>query len=116
MLKELVCQLFSDQCHLESLQLDISNELKNHDIHRCFASNSIAYDRPSPCVTLRRLYIRIDRAYFFESLIERVPNLEELSVECHSSLEFKALQELNVEILRKSNDNWLHKVKEILLR
>ncbi len=81
MIRQLLYQLFSGQCNLKSLQLDISNDFKNGVIHRCFASNSydssnsIGYEHRSSCVTLRRLHIRINQAYFFENMIERVTNL-----------------------------------------
>jgi hypothetical protein len=79
-------------------------------------SNSIQYEHQSSfCVNLRRLHIRLYRADFIENMIERLPNIEEMSVECLSSLEFNALRELNLQTLTKSNENWLNKVKEITL-
>ncbi len=74
---------------------------------------SIQYEDRSFCITLRCLHIRIIKAYFIENLIECLPNLEEMSVECLSSLEFNALRELNLRTLRESNENWFNKVNEI---
>ncbi|CAF1342729.1 unnamed protein product [Rotaria sordida] len=119
MIKKLLCQLFSGQCHLTSLQLDISNEFRNGYIHRCLtsqsylSSNSIQDELQSYCVTLRRLHIRLNHTCFLENLIEHVPNLEQMSVRFQYSLVFDSLETSNVEKLNQSNENWFNKVPKL---
>jgi len=118
MFKVFLRQLFSGQCHLTSLRLDISNGLTDGDIHRCLtsnfyhSSNFIQYQHPSCCLTLRRLHIQLKYACFLENLLEHVPNLEQMSVQFHSSLIFDLLCRSNVERLEQSNENWFNKVRK----
>jgi hypothetical protein len=118
MLKQLLCQLFSAQCKLKSLQLDISNEFKNGFIHTCLPSNSyhssnfIQYQLQSCCMTLRRLHIRLNQTCFLENLIEYVPNLEEMSVEFDYTMDSYVLKTLNIERLSELNENWFNKVRK----
>ncbi len=112
MIKRLLCQLFSGQCHLTSLRLDISNELTDGEIHRCFTSNFIQYQLPFYCLTLRRLHIRLRYACFLENLLEHVPNIEQMSVQFHLSLKFDLLCRSNIERLEQSNENWFNKVRK----
>ncbi|CAF0874292.1 unnamed protein product [Rotaria sp. Silwood1] len=111
MMKQLLCQLFSGQCKLKSLRLDISNDFINNDIHRCLTSNY--YPSTGRCCALRRLDIRIEYACFLENLIEHVPNLEQLSIEFQFSLKFDSLWKTNFEILEQSNENWLNKIPKL---
>ncbi|CAF1443499.1 unnamed protein product [Rotaria sp. Silwood1] len=75
MINQLICQLFSSQCHLTSLRIDLSHYLIDVDIDECLtsnsyiSSNSVEYQRQSFCLTLRRLYIRIEDSWFLENLI-----------------------------------------------
>jgi hypothetical protein len=115
MVKQFVCQLFSDRCQLKSLHLDISNGFPDRIIHKYLSlnSNNLPYENRSCCMTLRRLYIRLSETQVFESLIEHVPNLEYMSVEFDSSLNSYALSKLHIELLRQSNKNWFNKVNKI---
>jgi hypothetical protein len=116
MIKQFLRQLFSAQCQLTSLRLDIGNEFRYGGIHGCLTSNSDLFSNfiqcqlPSCCVTLRRLHIRLNQTCFLESLIEHVPNLEKMFVEFRSSLNNGSSWSSNVEILRQSNGNWFNKV------
>ncbi|CAF4089302.1 unnamed protein product [Rotaria magnacalcarata] len=116
MIKQLLCQLFSGRCKLKSLRIDISNELRGGSIHYCLASNSdlssnlIQYQLQSCNITLLRLHIRLNRICFLENLIEYVLNLEQMSVEFHSSSVFNSSWKSNVETLKKSNKNWFNKL------
>jgi hypothetical protein len=118
MIKQFLCQLFSGQCQLTSLRLDISNEFRWGAIHRCLSSNSdlsphfIQYQLQSCNITLHRLHIRLNHSDFLESLIEYVPNLEQISVEFDTSLKFDTLSKSNIEALRQSNENWFNKVRD----
>ncbi|CAF5011986.1 unnamed protein product, partial [Rotaria sp. Silwood1] len=115
MIKQLLCQIFSAQCQLTYLRLDISNDRTDSNIHECLTSNSnlssnlIQYQLHSCCMTLRRLHIRLNQTCFFENLIEHVPNLEQISVEFDYSLGSYALWQSNIELLRRSNGNWFNK-------
>lgn len=119
MLKQFLCQLFSAQCQLTYLRLDISNELTNGRTHTCLSlnpyssPNSIQYKIPSFCVTLRCLQIRLKYICFLENLIEHVPNIEQISVQLHSSLDYRFLRQLHVETLNQSNRNWFNKDNRI---
>lgn len=64
----------------------------------------------SYCITLRYLNIRLNSARFLPNLIERVPNLEQLSVEFIFTLIFDLPTEWDIETSRKSNDNWFNQV------
>ncbi|CAM4816055.1 unnamed protein product [Rotaria magnacalcarata] len=118
-IKKFIRQLFSDRCQLTYLRLDIGNEFRFGSIHKCLASyshlssNFTQRQFPSCCVTLRRLYIRLNQASFLENLIEHVPNLEKLLVKFHSSLNNASSLSSNVEILKQSNGNWFHKVPKL---
>jgi hypothetical protein len=103
MIEQFLCKLFSAQCQLKSLQLDISNDFRNGSIHRCLSLNSIQNQHQSRCVALRHLHIRLNQTCFLENLIEYVPNLEQLSVEFDSSLGSYASW--------KSNEKWFNKVR-----
>ncbi|CAF3887456.1 unnamed protein product [Rotaria sordida] len=119
MIKELLCQLFSGQCQLKSLRLDISNILRGSIIHRCLKSrsylsfNPIQHEFQSYCMTLRCLYIRLNQTCFLENLIEYVPNLEQLLVEFHYVSKFGSFEKSNVETLRQSNENWFNKIPKL---
>ncbi|CAF3989632.1 unnamed protein product, partial [Rotaria sp. Silwood1] len=116
MIKQLLCQIFSAQCQLTYLRLDISNDRTDSNIHECLTSNSnlssnlIQYQLHSCCMTLRRLHIRLNQSCFLENLIEHVPNLEQISVEFDYSLGSYALWQSNIELLRRSNGNWFNKI------
>ncbi|CAF0947683.1 unnamed protein product [Adineta steineri] len=116
MIKQFVCQLFSGECHLTSLRLDISNEFRWGPIHQCLSSklddcrNFLTH---SCNTTLQRLHIRLNHSCFLESLIEYVPNLEQLSVTVYGSLTFKNLWEPNIETLSQSTKSWFNKVPKL---
>ena len=118
MIKELLRQIFSEKCQLKYLQLDISEECEYGPLHECLSPNpsfkSIQTHAQS-CVTLRQIDIRLNSTCFLRSLIERVPNLEQLSVESISSLLMHLPREQDVETLTKSNENWFNKVRKKLL-
>ncbi|CAF2651357.1 unnamed protein product [Rotaria sp. Silwood2] len=113
MMKKLICQLFSSQCHLTSLRLDISHWFIHDDIHQCLTSDSIQYKHQSFCLTLRRLYLRLRYTRFLEDLIEHVPNLEQISVQFDISLKFDLLWKSNIEIMKQSNENWFNKLPKL---
>jgi len=115
MLKQFLCQIFSNQCQLTSLQLDIAK--LSYEIHQTLNSysyvstNKISNDFQFYCITLRRLYIHLSHVCFLEHLIEYVPNLEQLSVHfCHSLID-KCYLDSNINIPKLSNENWFNKVR-----
>ncbi|CAM4795683.1 unnamed protein product [Rotaria magnacalcarata] len=111
MMKQLFGLLFSGQCQLKSLQLDINNHFLNKDIHHCLTSH---YDRSMDrCFTLRHLDVRMACTCLLENLIERVPNLERLSVHFQSSLNFDSLWKTNPDRLEQSNENWFNKIPKL---
>lgn len=114
MFQQLLCQLFSDQCQLISLQLDIRNS--SYDTHQCLKSyshlpsNTISQ---SYCVTLRRVDIHLDYRCFLEHLIEHVPNLEQLSVQFRYSLMEKPCFDSNIQSSIISKEIWFNKVRQM---
>ncbi|CAM4775044.1 unnamed protein product [Rotaria magnacalcarata] len=119
MMGQLLCKIFSAQCQLKTLRLDISNVFKSGSIHQCLesksylSSDSIQHELQSYCMTLRYLYIRLNQTCFLENLIEHVPNLEQLSVEFHYLFKFGSCETSNVEILKQSNENWFNKTPKL---
>ena len=110
-MKQLLCQLFSSQCHLTSLRLHMSHCFTKNDIHECFTSDCIQYEHQSFCLTLRRLHLRIIYIQFFEALLNHVPNLEKLSVQFEFPWAFDISREVNFAIMKQSNENWFNKVR-----
>ncbi|CAF4139762.1 unnamed protein product, partial [Rotaria magnacalcarata] len=115
MFKHFLCQLFSSQCQLNSLRLDIGS----YDIDQCIKIFSDSYYNPisnqfqSSCMTLSRLYIRIKCTYFLEHLIEHIPALERLSVEFNKTLNIQPRSVSLIEQLCQSNGNWYNKVPNL---
>ncbi|CAM4966703.1 unnamed protein product [Rotaria socialis] len=101
MMGQLLCKIFSAQCQLKTLRLDISNVFKSGRTHQCLeskpylSSDSTQHELQSYCMTLRYLYIRLNQTCFLENLIEHVPNLEQLSVEFHYLPKFECQLSLN---------------------
>jgi hypothetical protein len=121
MIKQLLCQLFSAQCKLKSLRLDISNEFRDGVLHQSLPSNSyhssnfIQCQLQSCCTTLRRLHIRLNQTCFLENFIEFVPNIEEISVEFDDTMDSYALSASNMESVNQLNENWFNKVRRIII-
>jgi len=110
-------KIFSGQCQLISLQLDISKSYS--DTHQCLkshygnvSSNKIIDLFQSNCLTLRYLHIRIQYTYFLEHLIEHVPNLEQLTVCFRYSLMLFNKSYSDIQKLTTSNENWFNKVRQ----
>lgn len=119
MLKQFLCQLFSDKCQLISLQLDIPDGNTSTNIHQslslpsnlCSMYNKIPYS----CMSLRYLHIRLDCACFLEDVIERVPNLKKLSVYLRSSWVRNRFGESTMGTFAQSNETWSSKVRYLYL-
>ncbi|CAF1082255.1 unnamed protein product [Rotaria sordida] len=113
MFQQLLNEIFSNKCQLNSLQLDITKSF--YSIHQCLnpdsnlQSRTISNEYQSYCLTLRRLYIRLDYRCFLEHLIQYVPNLEQLSVHFRHSLDKDIAFGSNIETLILSNGNWFNK-------
>ncbi|CAF4664687.1 unnamed protein product, partial [Rotaria sp. Silwood2] len=84
-------------------------------VHRCLSSNSdLSSNLIQSCnITLRRLHIRVNHGLFLESLIEYIPNLEQISVEFNGPLQADTLWESNIEALKQSNENWFNKIPKL---
>ncbi|CAF1136424.1 unnamed protein product [Rotaria sordida] len=118
MFEKFLCQIFSGQCQLISLQLDISQS--NSLIHQCLKSHSLNLSSNKiddlnqlNCLTLRYLHICIQYTYFLEHLIEHVPNLERLTVRFQHSLKPSDESYSNIEKLTTSNESWFNKVPKL---
>ncbi|CAF4872887.1 unnamed protein product, partial [Rotaria sp. Silwood1] len=117
--KRFLRQLFSSQCQLNSLRLDIDNctigyntdecsELFSHSFH-----NSIFNEFQSYCTTLSRLHIHIKYTYFLEHLIKYTPALEQLSIKFNKTLNIEPRSESFIEKLSQSNEDWCNKVPKL---
>jgi hypothetical protein len=116
MFQELIRQLFSDQCRLTSLRLDIIYVDSYADLYPCLKSRDnlslypIINQYQSSCLTLRSLHIHLQYTYFFEHLIEYVPVLEKLYVYFQNSLYIRPRSSSDIETLIQTNGNWFNKV------
>ncbi|CAF5059272.1 unnamed protein product [Rotaria sp. Silwood1] len=114
MFKQLLCKIFSDQCQLTSLKLDITKSFNS--IHQCLNLQSHLEPNTiskSCCLTLRRLCIHIDHKCFLEHLIEHTPNLEQLSVHFRNFLINNDHPDSDTQALIISNGNWFNKISKL---
>jgi len=115
MCQQLLCQIFSDQCQLTSLKLNITEIIDSVD--QCLKSHpslpsKIVPDRlQSYCTTLRHLDIHLNNAYFLEDIIERIPNVEQLSVNLKQLQHYWNPINSELQSLILPNGNWFNKVK-----
>lgn len=115
MIQQLLCQIFSDQCQLTSLQLDITDSFYN--IHHCLnlqfqlPVNMISTKFKSSCVTLRSLHVHLTYSSFLEDLIEYVPNLEHLSIHLVELQHHLRGFDSNTQSSIKSSGDWFNKVR-----
>ncbi|CAF4964226.1 unnamed protein product, partial [Rotaria sp. Silwood1] len=113
--KRFLRQLFSSQCQLNSLRLDIDNCTIGYNTDECSElfshsfQNSIFDEFQSYCTTLSRLHIHIKYTYFLEHLIEYTPALEQLSIKFNKTLNIEPRSESFVEKLSQSNEDWCNK-------
>ncbi|CAF3657061.1 unnamed protein product [Rotaria socialis] len=118
LMKQLLRQLFSDECQLTYLRFDFTIYFAKDTIHEWIVSNrtlysdSIQYRRQS-CITLRRLHVRLECTCLLQNLIEHVPNLEQMTVHCRFLLKYDSLCKWKVEVLKQSNENWFKKVPKL---
>ncbi|CAF1389252.1 unnamed protein product [Rotaria sordida] len=118
MLEYFLCKIFSGECQLISLQLDISQSYS--DTHQCIKSRSLNLSSnkidnlfQSNCLTLSYLHIRIQYTCFLEHLIEHIPNLEQLTVYFRHSLNVLNQSYSNIQNLTTSNENWFYKIPKL---
>ncbi len=118
MFQEFIRQLFSSECGLTSLRLDLACDDSYLKLHQCLkprnnlSSHSIFKQYQSRCLTLRRLQIYLEYTCFFEHLVEHVPFLENLYVHFRKSLKIYPRTKIEAEMLIKSNRNWVNKVSQ----
>lgn len=115
MFQELICQLFSNECQLISLRLDLSCCYENLNLHHCFKPFDDISTYSPYCLTLRYLYIHLDYAYFLEHLVEHVPFLGKLCVSFKNSLNVDSRSSDGHEVLSQSNGSWFNKVRQIIV-
>ncbi|CAF4111169.1 unnamed protein product [Rotaria sp. Silwood2] len=118
MFTQLLSQIFSGQCQLTSLHLDMTK--LRYAIHECLKSyssnlplktNSDGFQ--SYCVSLRRLYIQLKYTCFLEHLIDHVPNLEQLSTVFPKLQRDNKFYDSNSERPILSNESWVNKVPKL---
>ncbi|CAF3874562.1 unnamed protein product, partial [Rotaria sordida] len=111
MFQEFVRRLFSDKCQLTSLELDLSTDFFNVNIHKCFST--ITNKPVTHCMSLRYLHIHLIYGFLFEHLIEHVPNLEILSVQFKNALLWKNSLDSDTTTFIPTNVNWCNKIPKL---
>jgi hypothetical protein len=116
---ELIHKLFSSQCRLTALRLDIDTIDKTSDFYRQLdplrhsVSNSIFNQTRCCCITLRYLYIRVEFMCTIVWIIEHVPALKCLSVHFINTLRSEPHDEWIINNPIQSKKNWFDKVRQI---
>ncbi|CAF3898369.1 unnamed protein product [Rotaria sp. Silwood1] len=119
MLKQLLHELFSSQCQLTSLRLDIADGDFFIGIYQCLplpynlASSSIRNEFQSSCLTMRRLHIRLSYTCFMHYLIDHVPALEQLSIHFEHSLTLNPRSKLTIEDIIQAKSKWFDMVPKL---
>jgi len=117
MFQQLLCQIFSNQCQLTYLHIDMSK--LTYCIHQCLkdpsyiSSKIISNEFETYCTTLRYLHIHLKYTCFLEHLIDYVPNLEQLLVNCPQLRRDNQWYNSNFQRPILSNENWCNKVRRI---
>ncbi len=114
MFEQLLCQIFSDQCQLISLKLNIKEIIDSIDqclkSHPSLPSKTVSDGLQSYCTTLRHLDIHLNDADFLEDIIERIPNVEQLSVDLKQLQRYRNPTDSELQSLILPNGNWFNKV------
>jgi hypothetical protein len=115
MMAQLVHKLFSNQCRLTTLRLDIVNVEKSTDFYQYLdpSYHPTLNQLRCCCITLRYLYVRLIHIYSLEYIIEHVPALERLSVHFVDALISERDTEWTIRRLKRTEGNWLNKVRQI---
>lgn len=111
---QFLSQVLSGKSRLNSFQLGATESFCG--LHQCFTeyspilSTTIYHEPQSSCLTLRYLNIHLPYICFLENLLERTPNLEQLSI--HSEHLLRDTYSIAGSIWRPklSNTNWHDKV------
>lgn len=111
MFKEFLRKLFSDNCQLTSLKLDVSTDDFYANIHQCFSL--INNELGMHCMSLRYLHIHLIYGFLFEHIIEHAPNLEILSIHFKNSLVREwSYYRSEIKAFVPTYVNWYNKVKK----
>ncbi|CAF1298954.1 unnamed protein product, partial [Adineta steineri] len=117
MFQQLLCQIFSEQCQLTSLKLDIKEIIDR--VNQCLKSHSslrsktVSDGLQSYCTTLRQLDIHLNDADFLEDIIERIPNVEQLSVDLKRLQRSWNSTNYELQNLILPDGNWFNKVPKL---
>ncbi|CAF2675635.1 unnamed protein product [Rotaria sp. Silwood2] len=117
--KHFIRQLFSSECQLTSLRLDISEDDSVFEIRECLSSsddiysNRIYYQLVTNCITLRHLHVHLIYGYFIEHIIEHVPVLEILSIRFRDVLAHERLHKMPFKQFTPIVVNWYDKVPKL---
>lgn len=118
MLKELISKLFSGKCRLKYLELDLSKIYVDGEIDQYLkpistgCSNGYQNNDDNYCLMLRRLKIRVRKGSCIAKFLDRIPNVEQLSVEFVNTSELFSLPRLDDDLFQKSDRNWSNKVRK----
>ncbi|CAF3842988.1 unnamed protein product [Rotaria sp. Silwood1] len=117
MYNNLLRQLFSGKCQLTSLRFNIPYDYSSINIHQSLSlfsdlcSHSMFNTAQYCCMTLRYLHIHLNLTCFLEQLIERVPNLERLSVYLPVLWDKDSPSGPPIKRFVQSNEAWSNKVR-----
>ncbi|CAF3908294.1 unnamed protein product, partial [Rotaria sp. Silwood1] len=115
MYNNLLRQLFSGKCQLTSLRFNIPYDYSSINIHQSLSlfsdlcSHSMFNTAQYCCMTLRYLHIHLNLTCFLEQLIERVPNLERLSVYLPVLWDKDSPSRPPIKRFVQSNEAWFNK-------
>jgi hypothetical protein len=121
MFEEFIRKLFSNKCHLTSLELDISNDNNCVNIHKFLSlpsninSDVVHNEVVTHCKSLRYMKIDLIDGSFLENLIENIPNLEILSVQFKHTLTKELSDEPQTKRFASSIITWYTKVNIIII-
>ncbi|CAF1270449.1 unnamed protein product [Rotaria sordida] len=117
MFQQFLCQIFSNQCQLTYLELDINQAYYN--IYQCLKLpshsrlNTNTHEFQFYCITLRCLKIHLKYTCFLEDLVERTPNLEQLSVHIQQLQRHSERSDSNIQDSILLNKNWFNKIPKL---
>lgn len=106
LLKSFLHHLFSNDCILISLELNLAFHLREE-----FSSLKFYDKYSSCCLTLRHLYLHLVYICVLDDIIQCVPSLETLRISCQDSIKVEPYEFEQAVMLFQSDTNWKYKVR-----
>lgn len=106
LLKSFLHHLFSNDCILISLELNLAFHLREE-----FRSLKFYDKYSSCCLTLRHLYLHLVYICVLDDIIQCVSSLETLRISCQDSIKVEPYEFEQAVMLFQSDTNWKYKVR-----